>query len=62
MSDDFIVWMLSTDCNREGAEQVVPVLQEPDTRKYISRTVLGRSMTTMMKCRARCIPTCGLFH
>ena len=27
MSDDFIVLMLSTDCNREGAEQVIPVLQ-----------------------------------
>jgi N-dimethylarginine dimethylaminohydrolase len=26
MSDDFIVLMLSTDCNREGAEQVTPVL------------------------------------
>ena len=27
MSEDFIVLMLSTDCNREGAEQVTPVLQ-----------------------------------
>ena len=27
MSDDFIVLMLSTDCNREGADQVTPVLQ-----------------------------------
>ncbi len=27
MSDDFIILMLSTDCNREGAEQVIPVLQ-----------------------------------
>jgi hypothetical protein len=27
MSDDFIVLMLSTDCNRDGAEQVTPVLQ-----------------------------------
>lgn len=26
MSDDFIVLMLSTDCNREGAEQVTPIL------------------------------------
>ena len=26
MSEDFIVLMLSTDCNREGAEQVTPVL------------------------------------
>ena len=27
MADDFIVLMLSTDCNREGADQVVPVLE-----------------------------------
>lgn len=27
MSDDFIVLMLSTDCNREGAEQVIPILR-----------------------------------
>ncbi len=27
MSDDLIVLMLSTDCNREGAEQVIPVLK-----------------------------------
>jgi len=26
MSDDFIVLMLSTDCNRDGAEQVLPIL------------------------------------
>ena len=26
MSDDFIVLMLSTDCNREGADQVIPIL------------------------------------
>ena len=27
MSDDFIVLMLSTDCNRDGADQVMPILQ-----------------------------------
>lgn len=26
MSDDFIILMMSTDCNREGADQVIPVL------------------------------------
>src|SRR6476646_890431 len=26
VSDDFIVLMLSTDCNREGADQVIPIL------------------------------------
>jgi N-dimethylarginine dimethylaminohydrolase len=27
MSDDFFILMLSTDCNREGAEQVIPILK-----------------------------------
>lgn len=33
MSDDFIVLMLSTDCNREGAEQVIPVLERAGYRE-----------------------------
>ncbi len=33
MSDDFIILMLSTDCNREGAEQVIPVLQRAGYRE-----------------------------
>jgi N-dimethylarginine dimethylaminohydrolase len=35
MSDDFIVLMLSTDCNREGAEQVTPVLQRAGYKKVL---------------------------
>jgi N-dimethylarginine dimethylaminohydrolase len=33
MSDDFIVLMLSTDCNRDGAAQVVPVLERSGYRE-----------------------------
>ena len=39
MSDDFIVLMLSTDCNIEGAEQVIPVLE----RAGYARVLLARS-------------------
>jgi N-dimethylarginine dimethylaminohydrolase len=35
MSDDFIVLMLSTDCNREGAEQVIPVLERAGYRRVL---------------------------
>ena len=35
MSDDFIILMLSTDCNREGAEQVIPVLERAGYRKVL---------------------------
>ncbi len=35
MSDDFIVLMLSTDCNREGAEQVIPVLQRSGYKRVL---------------------------
>jgi len=35
MADDFIVLMLSTDCNREGAEQVLPVLQRAGYEKVL---------------------------
>ena len=35
MTDDFIVLMLSTDCNREGAEQVLPVLERAGYRKVL---------------------------
>jgi N-dimethylarginine dimethylaminohydrolase len=35
MSDDFIVLMLSTDCNREGAEQVTPVLEGAGYRRVL---------------------------
>src|SRR5882757_8286467 len=33
MSDDFIVLMLSTDCNRDGADQVVPILERAGYRE-----------------------------
>jgi N-dimethylarginine dimethylaminohydrolase len=33
MSDDFIVLMLSTDCNREGADQVIPILERAGYRE-----------------------------
>jgi len=33
MSDDFIVLMLSTDCNMEGAEQVIPILKRAGYRE-----------------------------
>jgi len=35
MSDDLIVLMLSTDCNREGAEQVIPVLERSGYKKVL---------------------------
>ena len=35
MSDDFIILMLSTDCNREGAEQVVPILERAGYKKVL---------------------------
>ena len=35
MSDDFIVLMLSTDCNREGAEQVIPILERSGYEKVL---------------------------
>ena len=35
MADDFIVLMLSTDCNREGAEQVMPVLERAGYDKVL---------------------------
>jgi N-dimethylarginine dimethylaminohydrolase len=62
MSDDFIVLMLSTDCNREGADQVIPIYTGLDTRRCISHTVPVRSMRIRTKCRAGCTVTCGLFR
>ena len=35
MSDDFFILMLSTDCNREGAEQVLPVLERAGYKKIL---------------------------
>lgn len=35
MADDFIVLMLSTDCNREGADQVVPILERAGYDKVL---------------------------
>lgn len=35
MSDDLIVLMLSTDCNRAGAEQVIPVLKRSGYREVL---------------------------
>ena len=35
MSDDFIVLMLSTDCNRDGAEQVIPILQRAGYKEVL---------------------------
>jgi N-dimethylarginine dimethylaminohydrolase len=35
MSDDFIVLMLSTDCNREGAEQVIPILERAGYKQVL---------------------------
>ena len=35
MADDFIVVMLSTDCNREGADQVIPVLERAGYKKIL---------------------------
>jgi len=35
MSDDFVILMLSSDCNREGAEQVIPVLERAGYKKIM---------------------------
>ena len=35
MSDDFIVLMLSTDCNRDGAEQVMPILRRAGYKEVL---------------------------
>ena len=35
MSDDFFVLMLSTDCNREGAEQVIPILKSAGYKEVL---------------------------
>ena len=35
MADDFIVLMLSTDCNREGADQVIPVLERAGYKEVL---------------------------
>jgi N-dimethylarginine dimethylaminohydrolase len=35
MSDDFIVLMLSTDCNRDGAEQVMPILHRAGYKEVL---------------------------
>ena len=35
MSDDFIVLMLSTDCNRDGAEQVTPILHRAGYKEVL---------------------------
>jgi N-dimethylarginine dimethylaminohydrolase len=35
MSDDLIVLMLSTDCNREGADQVIPILHRAGYQRVI---------------------------
>jgi N-dimethylarginine dimethylaminohydrolase len=35
MTDDFIVGMLSTDCNREGLEQVTPVLKRSGYKEIL---------------------------
>ncbi len=39
MADDFIVLMLSSDCNREGADQVIPILE----RAGYAHILLARS-------------------
>ena len=62
MSDDFIVLMLSTDCNREGADQVIPVLHRADTKRCISRTVRARFTPITTRSPAGCTPTCGSFR
>jgi N-dimethylarginine dimethylaminohydrolase len=35
MSDDLIVLMLSTDCNRDGAEQVIPILKRSGYKEVL---------------------------
>ena len=35
MSDDFIVLMLSTDCNRDGADQVIPILHRAGYKEVL---------------------------
>jgi len=35
MADDFFILMLSTDCNREGAEQVIPILERSGYKKIL---------------------------
>jgi N-dimethylarginine dimethylaminohydrolase len=38
MADDFIVAMLSTDCNREGLEQVRPILERAGYRVWVAHS------------------------
>lgn len=38
MADDFIVVMLSTDCNRDGLEQVRPVLERAGYHVWVARS------------------------
>jgi N-dimethylarginine dimethylaminohydrolase len=35
MTDDFIIAMLSTDCNRDGLEQVIPILKRSGYREIL---------------------------
>ena len=59
MSDDFIVLMLSTDCNRDGADQVMPVLHRAGYKEVLLATARARSTAITRRCRAGCTPTCG---
>ena len=38
MADDFIVGMLSTDCNQEGIDQVRPILERAGYRLWVTRS------------------------
>ena len=46
MSDDFIVLMLSTDCNREGADQVIPILSSGNLAMFAAIRRPRRSRIT----------------
>lgn len=38
MADDFVIAMLSQDCNQEGLDQVIPVLERAGYRVWIARS------------------------
>jgi N-dimethylarginine dimethylaminohydrolase len=59
MSDDFIILMLSTDCNRDGAEQVIPILQRAGYKEVHLAHSPGPLYPITTKSRAGCTRTCG---
>ena len=61
MTDDFIVLMLSTDCNREGAEQIIPVLESAGYDRVLLASSPGPLYVITTRCRAGCTRTCGSF-